>query len=56
MAKKPRLGAGGRSKAMRKAGMSGALIGYLGRKKYGAKRMAKWSAAGRRRAARKRKR
>jgi hypothetical protein len=41
------LGQGGRAAQMKAKGMSGALIGFLGRKKYGAKAMAKWSAAGR---------
>lgn len=40
------LGGGGRAAQLKARGMSGALIGYLGRKKYGAKAMAQMSAAG----------
>jgi len=52
---KARLGSGGRFKALtRKLSRKGvknpkALAAWIGRKKYGAKRMAKWAAAGRRR-------
>ena len=41
------LGGGGRAQQLKNRGMSGALIGYIGRKKYGASAMAKMSAAGR---------
>lgn len=55
---KPKLGSGGRFKAGVKKltgkGYSkksaGAIMAAAGRKKYGAAKMAKWSAAGRRRA------
>jgi len=55
MATKPRLGTGGRFKQLvaklKKKGMSSksaqALAAYIGRKKYGAKRMAGWAAKGR---------
>jgi hypothetical protein len=56
MARKPKLGSGARFRALRKKGVSPALAAYIGRKKYGKKRMAKLSAKGRRRAARRRKR
>lgn len=64
MARKARLGSGGRFKALtrklRAAGKSAkaakAIAAAIGRKKYGAKKMAKMAAAGRRRAARKRSR
>jgi hypothetical protein len=49
-------GGGGRFKKLTKGGMSPALAAYVGRKKYGAKKMAKFSATGRKRAARARKR
>ena len=53
--KSMRLGGGGRfAKLSRKVGKR--LAAYIGRKKYGAKRMAKWAAAGRRRAVRSRRR
>jgi len=42
-----KLGGGGRFKQMVDKGMSPGLVAFIGRKKYGAKRMAKWSAAGR---------
>lgn len=51
--KKPRLGSGGRAAALKRKGLSGALIGYIGRKKYGSKKMGKWAAAGRKRNAKK---
>ena len=59
-AKKPPLGSGKRfaqlkSKLKRKGVRDpGALAASIGRKKYGSKKMAKLSAAGRKRAARKR--
>ena len=60
--RKPRLGSGGRFKAfvskLKKEGKSEesakAIAASAGRKKYGAKKMAKMAAAGRRRAAKKR--
>ena len=57
--RKPKLGTGKRFKALaasaRKSGARNpnAVAAAVGRKKYGAKRMAKMAAAGRRRAARK---
>lgn len=60
--KKPLLGSGARFKALTKklakkgARTPKALAAYIGRKKYGAKKMAKMSAIGRRRKARSRKR
>jgi len=47
MAKKPRLGSGARFKALAKKVGSPALAAFIGRKKYGAKKMAKMSATGR---------
>lgn len=53
MARKPKLGSGGRFKALsKKLGASGAkdpdaLAAFIGRKKYGSKRMARLSAKGR---------
>ncbi len=41
------LGQGGRAQQLKNKGLSGAIIGMIGRKKYGAKAMGKWSAAGR---------
>lgn len=41
------LGGGGRAQQLKDKGMSGALIGFIGRKLYGKKRMAKMSAASR---------
>lgn len=41
------LGGGGRAAQLKAKGLSGALIGYIGRKKYGAKAMGKMSAKGR---------
>lgn len=55
MARKAKLGSGKRFRALkgklkkRGARNPGALAAYIGRKKYGKKRMAKMSAAGRRR-------
>jgi hypothetical protein len=49
MARKPKLGSGGRFKALIASGKSPALAAYIGRKKYGAKKMAAMSAAGRKR-------
>lgn len=49
MGRKPKLGSGGRFKALSKKVGSDALAAYIGRKKYGAKKMAKMAAAGRRR-------
>ena len=48
-------GGGGRFAKMVASGMSPALAASIGRKKYGAKKMAAFSAKGRARAARKRK-
>lgn len=55
--KSMRPGGGGRAARMKDKMMRqkhppknpGAVIGIMGRKKYGAKKMAKWSAAGRKR-------
>jgi len=51
---KPKLGSGKRfaalkSKLSKRKGVTnpGALAAWIGRRKYGAKRMAKWAAAGR---------
>jgi hypothetical protein len=52
---KPKLGSGKRFAALRRKGMSPALAAHVGRQKYGSKRMAKMSAAGRKRKARARK-
>lgn len=52
MARKARLGSGGRFRALTRKGMSKALAAYIGRKKYGKRRMAKMAAAGRRRRSR----
>jgi len=55
MAKKPKLGSGKRFKALKgklaKKGAKspGALAAWIGRKKYGAKKMSNLSAAGRKR-------
>jgi len=46
-------GGGGRFAAMVASGKSPALAAFIGRKKYGAAKMAKFSAAGRKRAQRK---
>ncbi len=46
MEKKPKLGSGARFKALSKKVGSPALAAYIGRKKYGAKKMAKMSAKG----------
>lgn len=53
MAKKPPLGSGGRFAALVASGKSPALAAFIGRKKYGAAKMAALAAAGRRRAAKK---
>ena len=45
--KNAKPGSGGRFAAMVASGKSPALAAYIGRKKYGAKQMSKWSAAGR---------
>ena len=45
--KSNRLGKGGRFKQMEDKGMSARLAAYIGRKVHGAKDMAKWSAADR---------
>lgn len=45
------FGGGGRSAQMKAQGMSGALIGYIGRKNHSPAAMAKASAKGRKRAA-----
>ncbi|RLF08190.1 MAG: hypothetical protein DRJ64_01510 [Thermoprotei archaeon] len=55
--KKYKPGEGGRSRALKKYLMAqgyseeraGAIIGTIGRKKYGAKKMARWAAQGRKR-------
>ena len=49
MARKAKLGSGARFKGLTKKGMTPALAAYIGRKKYGAKKFAKLSAAGRKR-------
>lgn len=48
-----KLGNGKRAAALKKKGLSGALIGVIGRKKWGKSKMTKWSAAGRKRASKK---
>lgn len=48
-------GGGGRFQQMLDQGMSPALAGWIGRKKYGSKKMSSWSAKGRARAAKMRK-
>jgi hypothetical protein len=59
MTKKPKLGSGKRfaslTRKLSKKGASnpGALAAYIGRKKYGAKKMASLAAKGRKRAAKK---
>lgn len=45
--KSNRLGQGGRAQQLKDKGLSGGLIGHIGRTLYGKKKMAKWSAAGR---------
>lgn len=50
MASKPKLGTGARFAALVASGKSPALAAYIGRRKYGAKRMASMANAGRRRA------
>lgn len=54
--RKARLGSGKRFKALSRKVKSKALAAWIGRKKYGKKKMAKMSATGRKRAARRRKR
>ena len=55
MAKRPKLGTGGRFKSLigkltkKGARTPGALAGWIGRRKFGAKKMAKLSARGRKR-------
>ena len=49
--KSNKLGGGGRSAQLKAKGLSGALIGTIGRKLYGAKKMGQMSAAGRKRSA-----
>lgn len=49
--KSMRPGGGGRFAAMVASGKSPALAAYIGRRKYGAERMAQFSAQGRRRSA-----
>lgn len=44
--KSNKLGGGGRFKQMTNSGMSPALASYIGKKKYGAKSMAKMAAKG----------
>lgn len=41
------LGGGGRAQQLKNKGMSGALIGFIGRKKFGAKAMGQMAAASR---------
>lgn len=59
MAKKPKLGSGARFRAVEKSAAKsgasdpGAVAAAIGRKKYGAKKMASMAAAGRKRAAKK---
>jgi hypothetical protein len=53
---KARLGSGARFRALSKKVGSPRLAAWIGRKKYGKKRMAKMSATGRRRAAARRRR
>jgi hypothetical protein len=54
MAKKPRLGSGGRFKALAKK-VGAATAAAIGRSKYGVRKFAKLANAGRKRAAAKRK-
>jgi hypothetical protein len=51
MARKDKLGTGKRFAALRRSGKSAALVAFIGRKKYGAKKFAKLSGSGRHRAA-----
>jgi hypothetical protein len=53
VANKPKLGSGARFAALVASGKSPALAAYIGRRRYGASRMAKLAAAGRRAAQRK---
>lgn len=50
MGKSMKPGGGGRFAAMVASGMSPALVASIGRKKYGSKKMAQFSAQGRKRA------
>lgn len=50
MANRPKLGSGGRFAALVASGKSPALAAFIGRKKWGGKRMAKLAAGGRKRA------
>lgn len=52
MADRPRLGSGGRFRQLVASGKSPALAAFIGRRKHGARKMAKLAAAGRRRNAR----
>lgn len=54
MARKARLGSGGRFRALTRKGMSRALAAYIGRRKYGKARFQRLASAGRRRASRSR--
>lgn len=49
MARKAKLGSGGRFKALVRSGISPALAAFIGRKKFGNSRFQKMAAAGRRR-------
>ena len=49
--KNNKFGGGGRAQQLKDEGMSGELIGWIGRKHHGAKAMGEASAAGRKRAA-----
>lgn len=53
MGKSMKPGGGGRFAKLVSQGKSPALAAWIGRKKYGKKKMSKWSAAGRKRAAKK---
>lgn len=53
MADKPKLGSGGRFAALVASGKSPALAAYIGRRRYGASKMARLAAAGRKAAQRK---
>lgn len=50
MGDRPKLGSGGRFRALVKSGMSPSLAAYVGRRKYGKKRFQQLASAGRRRA------
>ncbi len=47
------LGGGGRVQQLKSQGLSGGLIGYIGRKLYGKKKMTNMSSAGKKRASNK---